>query len=165
MPGRGEGEETRQTAEDSGGAEAINLGVLRFEDSDLTEAAAIFLVVEPLDESRDVPQGSPRGRRRFELTAEGLEAHLEAPGVVRWERPELPSVAIGVLGSTGTGKTTLLHALEREAERDTPVQIDDAYYDEVGKAVGRGTPSVLLGTSTRSLKRHLTKLKDSHEDQ
>ena len=97
---------------------------------------------------------------------DGTWISSQAPGVVRSERP---SVAIGVLGSFGTGKTTFLHALEHEAaheaERDTPVQIDDAYYDEVGKAVGRGTPSVLLGTSTRSLKRHLTKLKDSHEDQ
>ena len=37
---------------------------------------------------------------------------------------------------------------------------DDAYYEEVQRAVGRGAPSVLLGTSTRSLERNLEKLKD-----
>lgn len=38
---------------------------------------------------------------------------------------------------------------------------DDAYWAEVQKAVGRGTPSILLGTSTRSLARALRKLRDA----
>lgn len=38
------------------------------------------------------------------------------------------------------------------------VQRDAAYYDEVRRAVGRGAPSLLLGTSTKSLKRSLAKL-------
>ena len=42
---------------------------------------------------------------------------------------------------------------------DVPFERDDAYYDEVRHAVGRGAPSVLLGTSTRSLKRGFRKLK------
>ena len=45
-------------------------------------------------------------------------------------------------------------------ERDMLVEKDDAYYDEVRQAVGGGTRSVLLGTSTRSLERNLRKLKD-----
>jgi DNA-binding transcriptional MerR regulator len=36
---------------------------------------------------------------------------------------------------------------------------DAAYYDEVRKAVGRGAPTGLLGTSTKSLERSLAKLK------
>lgn len=43
-------------------------------------------------------------------------------------------------------------------ELDEPVERDDAYYDEVRQAVGRGAPSVLLGTSTKSLERGLEKL-------
>lgn len=35
---------------------------------------------------------------------------------------------------------------------------DDAYYDEVRRAVGRGAPTLLVGTSTRSLERSLAKL-------
>jgi DNA-binding CsgD family transcriptional regulator len=48
---------------------------------------------------------------------------------------------------------------ERRQAEDARVQMDAAYYDEVCRALGRGTPSVLLGTSTRSLQRSLKKLK------
>ena len=34
---------------------------------------------------------------------------------------------------------------------DSPVVRDDAYYEEVRQAVGRGAPTLLLGTSTRAL--------------
>jgi hypothetical protein len=162
MPRRGESEETRQTAEDSGGEEATDLGMLRIEGSDVTEAAHLVVRVEAVDLGSDAPQGSPLGRSRFELAAEAIEVNLEAPGVVRSERP---SIAIGMLGSTSTGKSTFLSHLVHEAEDEAPVQRDGAFYDEVRKAVGRGTPSVLLGTSTRSLKRHMTRLKDNHENQ
>jgi hypothetical protein len=43
-------------------------------------------------------------------------------------------------------------------ELDESVERDDAYYEEVRQAVGRGAPSVLLGTSTKSLERNLEKL-------
>ena len=43
-------------------------------------------------------------------------------------------------------------------EPDESVERDDAYYDEVRQAVGGGAPSVLLGTSTKSLERSLEKL-------
>ena len=43
-------------------------------------------------------------------------------------------------------------------ESDEPVERDDAYYDEVRQAVGRGTLSVLLGTPTKSLDRALERL-------
>ncbi len=39
------------------------------------------------------------------------------------------------------------------------VTLDDQYFEEVRQAVGRGTPSVLLGTSTRSLNRSLAKIR------
>jgi hypothetical protein len=38
---------------------------------------------------------------------------------------------------------------------------DDAYYAEVRKSVGRGTPTVLLGTSRKSLDRSLEKLRQA----
>jgi len=36
---------------------------------------------------------------------------------------------------------------------------DTSYYEEVRRALGRGAPSGLLGTSTKSLERSLSKLK------
>jgi repressor LexA len=41
---------------------------------------------------------------------------------------------------------------------DAPVVKDAAYYARVSEAVGRGTPTLLLGTSTRSLKRSLKRM-------
>lgn len=40
----------------------------------------------------------------------------------------------------------------------TPVK-DDAYWDEVERAVGKGTPSIMLGTSTQSLRKNLDLLR------
>jgi hypothetical protein len=45
------------------------------------------------------------------------------------------------------------------------VEIDDAYFDEVRRAVGGGTPTVLLGTSTKSLEAELLKLKAAYAPQ
>lgn len=59
------------------------------------------------------------------------------------EAPERPGQAQPAISSTQT---------------DAPVRIDDAFYEEVRLAVGRGTPSVLLGTSTKSLKRNMGRL-------
>ena len=52
-----------------------------------------------------------------------------------------------------------------QPETVPPIQTDDAYYDEVRKAVGRGTRSSLFGTSTKSLERGLSKLKDARRQQ
>jgi hypothetical protein len=49
--------------------------------------------------------------------------------------------------------TEALHKAMQATEPE--VRMDDAYYDEVRQAVGRGAPSVLLGTSTKSLERSL----------
>jgi hypothetical protein len=38
------------------------------------------------------------------------------------------------------------------------VELDEADYEEIREAVGRGAPTLLLGTSTRSLERNLQKL-------
>ena len=45
---------------------------------------------------------------------------------------------------------------------DVQAQRDVAFYDEVRRAVGRGAPTLLLGTSTRSLDRSLAKLTAVH---
>ena len=106
--------------------------------------------------SHDVPPRSPQER------LEDYRAWRAAQefGV----RPGLPLVVRG----GGPGKTYLpvqsLEEARHEAEREIPIQMDDDYYDEVRKAVGRGTLSVLLGTSTRSLKQHLGKLRDERRD-
>jgi hypothetical protein len=50
-----------------------------------------------------------------------------------------------------------------EARDDPSVEMDAAYYADVRRAVGRGAPTVLLGTSTRSLKRSLAKLETARQ--
>jgi hypothetical protein len=45
-----------------------------------------------------------------------------------------------------------------------PVELDDADYEEVREAIGRGAPTLLLGTSTRSLERSFSKLKGLAHD-
>jgi hypothetical protein len=70
-----------------------------------------------------------------------------------------------VVGRGGQGKTAALvrarapEEWERAFESLSAVETDDAYYEDVRQAVGRGTPSLLLGTSTRSLQRSFRKLK------
>ena len=92
------------------------------------------------------------------------EAVIIGPGAMRTER------RIGKIGKSRPVPSFLEEdnryedryvedEAQYEAERETPVQMDDAYYDEVRKAVGRGTPSVLLGTSTRALERNLSELR------
>lgn len=46
---------------------------------------------------------------------------------------------------------------------DEMIRRDDEYWDEVARAVGTGTPSILLGTSTRSLRKNLERLRESAE--
>lgn len=46
------------------------------------------------------------------------------------------------------------------ATEDAPAR-DDDYYAEVRESVGRGTPSILLGTSRRALDRSLEKLRQA----
>lgn len=51
-----------------------------------------------------------------------------------------------------------------KTEDEAPARRDAAFYEEVRQAVGRGTPTLLLGTSTRSLERNLKKLKAVQQD-
>jgi hypothetical protein len=71
--------------------------------------------------------------------------------------------AVSREGSAVTFSAYGAHILSGEPDDDAPVQMDTAYYDEVRRAVGRGAPTVLLGTSTRSLQRSLGKLKAAQE--
>lgn len=41
---------------------------------------------------------------------------------------------------------------------------DEAYWEELQQAIGRGAPSLLLGTSTRSLRRNLRALRQASEE-
>ena len=66
-----------------------------------------------------------------------------------------------VLGDHATAVSQHRSSLSRD---EGSVQKDAAYYDEVRQAVGRGTPTLLLGTSTRSLERSLKKLKAVQQD-
>jgi hypothetical protein len=71
-------------------------------------------------------------------------------------------VRVVLVGAGGEGESALVRAIaeySRDIERDAPVEMDDTYYDEVRRAVGSGAPSVLLGTSTKSLERSLGKLR------
>jgi hypothetical protein len=46
-------------------------------------------------------------------------------------------------------------------DEDVVVDLDEVDYAEVREAVGRGAPTLLLGTSTRSLERSLMRLRDA----
>jgi hypothetical protein len=47
----------------------------------------------------------------------------------------------------------------KSGRRPVQVAMDDVYYSDVRRAVGRGAPSALLGTSTRSLERNFEELR------
>jgi hypothetical protein len=47
---------------------------------------------------------------------------------------------------------------------DEAVRRDDAYWDEAARAVGTGTRSSLWGTSTRSLRKELERLREITEE-
>src|SRR5262249_19331556 len=60
----------------------------------------------------------------------------------------------------GTAEQVRIETVQPDiSESDEPVERDDAYYDEVRQAVGPGAPSVLVGTSTKSLERNVERLK------
>jgi hypothetical protein len=50
-----------------------------------------------------------------------------------------------------------------DLEPDESVERDDAYYTEVRQAVGRGAPTVLLGTSNKALEASLREIKAAHK--
>jgi hypothetical protein len=53
--------------------------------------------------------------------------------------------------------------LGEQAPSAPPLAQDAAFYDDVRRAVGRGAPTLLLGTSTKSLERSFAKLKSVEE--
>ncbi len=69
-----------------------------------------------------------------------------------------PVVAAFGPTSVAVGRTVTWTPVEVSGEAPSPVEKDAAYYDEVRQAVGRGAPTLLLGTSTRSLKRGFAQL-------
>jgi hypothetical protein len=50
------------------------------------------------------------------------------------------------------------HSRSTESHDGPPVELDDSDYEEIREAIGRGASTLLLGTSTRSLKRNLDKV-------
>ena len=50
------------------------------------------------------------------------------------------------------------HSRSTESHDRPPVELDDSDYEEIREAIGRGAPTLLLGTSTRSLQRNLAKI-------
>ena len=50
------------------------------------------------------------------------------------------------------------HSRSTESHDRPPVELDDRDYEEIREAIGRGAPTLLLGTSTRSLERNLAKI-------
>lgn len=51
-----------------------------------------------------------------------------------------------------------------EGTWDEAVRRDDEYWDEAERAVGKGAPSILLGTSTRALRESLARLRKITEE-
>jgi len=75
------------------------------------------------------------------------EPMFRSPSAPR-ERPVMPMRSQRGLVEPGSAVRSRTHQAQR----------DEAYYDEVRRAVGSGTPTLLLGTSTKSLQRSLAKL-------
>lgn len=71
-----------------------------------------------------------------------------------------PVLAKAQAGEVQVETTT---AEPNELGPDMAVDRDDAYYDEVREAVGRGAPSVLLGTSTKSLEANVRKIQAAQQ--
>jgi len=89
-----------------------------------------------------------------------LEALVHQASHQSWEgaEPEHEEKPGGTGESPGWSRGAQL--LSKPSEALGPVRRDDAYYDEVRRAVGRGAPSLLFGTSTKSLERSLAKLRN-----
>jgi hypothetical protein len=81
--------------------------------------------------------------------------------VFEYETERAAFVSPPSLGSTRVGREFSLPGAElltRDREDDEDEELDDAFYADVREAMGRGTPSLLLGTSTRALDRSLAKI-------
>lgn len=73
-------------------------------------------------------------------------------------------------GREAAGETPIFAEMASGASGDYAQRLqarmkEDAYYDEVRRAVGRGAPTVLMGTSTKSLERSLAKLTAAQRDE
>jgi hypothetical protein len=100
-----------------------------------------------------------------------VDVHLHSPG----EDPsdvdvvieaKLASIPIMVRGEHFIQAASRLNrpGTDLIPDLDVPLERDDAYYDEVRQAVGRGAPSVLLGTSTRSLEANVRKIEAAQQE-
>lgn len=85
----------------------------------------------------------------------------DEPGVwIEWQDRYMASSLAGPILLTPAVWRELVQAVEwRLARRD------DAFYEEVERAVGKSARSVLSGMSTRSLRRSLARLRKSREGQ
>jgi hypothetical protein len=93
------------------------------------------------------------------VTNSGHEEREEREGTVSPASEELAELLASRLAS-------IIGAWPRlEEHASAPTRMDDAYYDEVRRAVGRGAPSLLVGTSTKSLERSLAKLRAVQESE
>ena len=102
--------------------------------------------------------------RRAEVIAssfeEALQHHLLALNLkAEHVRPILEQAKEESFGRFLAAWEQAAEAPSSPVERDVSDDRDDAYYDDVRQAVGRGAPSVLLGTSTKALDRNLQKIR------
>jgi hypothetical protein len=102
-----------------------------------------------------------------------IEARLED----RWERTVAESLErVGFRKAEPEATENLLTAARSsweeavreyrsavEADRAALNETDDADYDEIRRAVGRGAPTVLLGTSSKSLEANLRKIEAAQQ--
>jgi hypothetical protein len=112
-------------------------------------------------------RGKDEESKRTEPAATDPEAEFTVRGNDDIVRAAMSHLAMlhSVMGTGGQGKTAAVVRAAASEEWESlfedmsAVQMDDAYYDEVRRAVGSGAPSVLFGTSTKSLKRNFQKLR------
>ena len=186
-PGVPDAEDTEQTAEDSGAGKKM---VVEVSIGPYSRAMAIDLEKDTFEEVAGRAEGL-LNEELHQRVREWLEyRRLRPPEASSGPGLTLENRIVGSGFTVGEGNVvSAAHSLGEESflrseaairfrgaqllpsqpggnppadpQADVPVEMDDAYYDEVRKAVGRGTRSSLFGTSTKSLERHLRELRGS----
>lgn len=126
------------------------------------------------EESQRTEAPGPGSRDKLQGILEQLQAVFGDSADVRFsvsvpaEGPSNVAVLIEaepVLAKAQAGEVRVetTAAAPSDPESNVTVDRDDSYYDEVRRAVGRGAPTVLLGTSTKSLEANIRKIRAAQQ--
>jgi hypothetical protein len=85
-------------------------------------------------------------------------AETDLPAEIPTERAFIEEHASLIQRTSRASRRFTLPGAELFTRDHEDEELDDAFYADVREAMGHGTPSLLLGTSTRALDRSLTKI-------